>query len=686
MIKLIEHITQVSVLDQFGSGDLLSLNRLEYEDSVHQSGAFGNIFPIISVDGVQKKKLLVKIYTKEADQLHGYKTITLLHGKLREQQLVWGVTSIQKFPELIGLPFLAFHGTGENGEALIAFVMYDLNVFGFSDLGDGNVQASQIITKLDVRERVYLAYRLSAIVDLFRKIGFVHSDLKHESLFVHIEKCQLAIIDYDSGYHIKLQSKPSTLGARTRWLAMTAWHVLTGKLSSNEITDDQRISNENWTLGCAIFEVIYGTVPYFHLVSNDEKTITEYVSKYTWPEISTKSELMNRGNAKGHSTFLELFSDLNQNGLAKINDAFVKLFNAGVLEYKERPLASTWKSLLHDICKVESLIPEILQFNSDTQTIHRINERVKFEWKVKFADRIYFNKRIVTETTDQVIESLVDGGTIQFTAENDFGSPVREIVIDARRIDPKIVAFSSNIQKRVDLSEVILTWESVDSERVVLTGVLGNQAQNGTVTVDPRARTIYKLTAYGNFDQEISSEIEVTVSAPEVLYFTYAINIEKGIDNIDLTWKVADATNVIIEPRVGNVGVEGSTSIGIFETTEFEIHAAGLFGETRKKILTKPFPMPIIRELLVPMPLIKLEYEFDARTLEIPAALLTEREIKFNSSINFRSQQDQFHTTVPEFVQLIQIRSTRPRPSGWFNQIFERINKLTKAKKDDETT
>lgn len=682
MIKKIEHISGVSVLDQFGVNDVLSLSKLEYDNSQIQSGGFGNIFPIISIDESKANNLLVKVYWKKEAELHGYDTIKLLHGKLKEQQNVWGMTSMQKYPELIGIPFLAFHGQDENGESLVAFVMYDLNKFDYSDLGDGNVRAGEILEKLDLIDKVYLAYRLTSIVELFHNIGYVHSDLKHESLFVNSSRCQLAIIDYDSGYHVQIQRKPSVLGALTRWAGVTARRLIKGLVSQEQLTDEERISDENWILGKAVFELLYGTDPYFYLVDNDDNTIVEYAKRNKWPAISENSDLASPVNLKGYPKFLELFSLYSKKGLANINVAFVQLFNDGIEKYRERPTASKWKALLYEINATAETTPSIIQFESDKLEIRRINEPITFTWKVKYANQIYLNSKQVLGIEDYHTLNAVDGGKFILTAENDFGQRNREIEIVAQKYDPQILSFSTSISKRTDLTQVILSWATHYSDRVTIAGVVGEHAASGSIAVDPREKTTYKLIAHGYFNEEVTNEIEVDVSAPQIEYFRYDINIEKGIDNIDLSWKVVDATTVTIEPRVGNVGVTGSTSIGIFEPTEFEIHATGLFGESRKKILTKPFPMPIIRELLVPMPLIKLEYEFDSRSLEIPSILMCNNGITFNSSANITAISPlQVHTSLPQFTALKSIKVAGPKRLGWFDQILDKIQSLAKSNK-----
>ena len=241
--------------------------------------------------------------------------------------------------------------------------------------------------------------------------------------------------------------------------------------------------------------------------------------------------------------------------------------------------------------------------------------------------------------------TLVDSTEVKLTLVNDFGEITEIIKIDAIKVDPKIIVFKSSISQRTDLTPVVLSWETKDVTRVRINSISEDLQPNGDTQVDPNEKTTYVLTAFGNFDQTIEKTITVDVETVEILKFNYAINIEKGIDNVDVIWETKNAIEVQISPRIGIVELSGKTSVGIPDRTEFIIIAKGYFNETSTTIEAKPFPIPIIKGLFIPIPILNLENHVPEALLQTPNVLQNIPTISVNNSI-------EFNTVVPQYVEL----------------------------------
>ena len=172
--------------------------------------------------------------------------------------------------------------------------------------------------------------------------------------------------------------------------------------------------------------------------------------------------------------------------------------------------------------------------------------------------------------------------------------------------------------------------------------------------VDPKQKTIYILKAIGHFDQEIEKQIQVDVIQPKILDFKYEINLNEGIDNIDLSWKTENAIEVEITPKVGRVVTSGTSHVKIRKETAFTLTAVGHFGSVEKTIDAFPFPAPIIEHLFIQSPRIELQTKITKDFVNYPFEDLKLTNIEYSNIIQFEKENlDQEilnnHLTPPSF-------------------------------------
>src|SRR5690554_2874848 len=219
MIRSLSNITDISVIDQNGSNDILTFSKIEFNDSPLGSGGFGSVHTVQSIDGVSKSEFVLKIFTDEENKQHAYDVIRLLHDKIKRRQQKTKIPIYHDKPELIGLPFLVFKGYDNISEKhCVAFLMYNLEKLSYEDYGSDNAELTEY-KSLSIPDKLYLAYQLSKAVDFLHQIEFINADLAEDSLWFNAHRVQLAIIDYDSGYHFDSQDKPTTIGKLSHWAA-----------------------------------------------------------------------------------------------------------------------------------------------------------------------------------------------------------------------------------------------------------------------------------------------------------------------------------------------------------------------------------------------------------------------------------------------------------------------------------
>lgn len=685
MIKSLINITNVSSINIFDSEvDLLPILSINYFETELGSGGFGNVFKIQSINGIQTSKYVLKIISNTGVKDHAYETISILHNKIKKELINTEGSVVNHYPELLGLPFLVCKAYNEIEEKeVIAFIIHNLYENNYQDFGADNFDKSKYI-QTEIPERIYYAFQLVKIIKFLNKLNFLHSDISENSIWINNKTGKIALIDYDSGYHIDSQKKPTTVGKIGQWIGSTYRKVLAKEIDSDNLSTTERIDEENWVIANAIFEIIFGVSPFFFLIDAEDKTKTKYVKKHNWPEINIEEDIFNKTNLNAYHSILQFYNLLKENGFEKLINAFDKVFNSGFKNPSKRVTVSEWYNILFKIGEGLELLPNILDFIADKKTINSTDEEVSFTWKHSKGNKTFINTILVNGLNHKL--NFKDSSNVELKVSNEFGESTKVIAIQANKIEPTIRFFKSDIFERIDLTPVILSWVTINAKKVRISEVNDDLGTSGNLEIDPRENKKFILTAIGNFDEEVNAEIEITVCSPKIIEFKYQINIEKGIDNIDLYWQTENATEVSISPRIGNINLKGQTEIGILEKTDFTITAKGFFNEVSKTIETQPFPIPIIKGIFIPTPILNIEMVIPESNLQIPDILNNNLNISFNNSISFND-------AIPSFTELDnQIKEIKPienkeinslLPTNLFNNLFKKITKNNNHEKNN---
>lgn len=637
MIKSLSRITDISVIDQNKEKDILSFSKIEFNDDAIGSGGFGSVHNVQSIDGVSTSGFVLKIFTDEANKEHAHDVIKLLHDKLKQHQEKTTIPTYHEFPELLGLPFLVFKGYDTISEKhCVAFLMYNLENLGYEDYGSdtSNLQDYKV---LSIPDKLYLAYQLAKTIDFLHQIEFIHADLSENSLWFNANRIQLAIIDYDSGFHFDLQGKPTTVGKIGHWIGRRFRNIIGQKKETSDLTTLDRLYEEYWVLANAAFEVIFGVMPFFFLSDTDDNTKQSYLNKFEWPNIDHASPFFNQQNTQQHQAIIAFIAQLESAGAKELISAFKTVFNKGYKNESKRLTAKQWKNLLLDLNQSVENIPLLKSFNSDKTNINKKNEDVVFSFDTQKFNAIYLNDKLVPLGNKEITLPIEDDAKIVFKAVNDFQVVEDFIEIKAVKVDPQILKFEASKYFRDTLTPINLNWNVLNAKDVVLSDMQTSFPISNNIDVEPLTKTTYTLTANGFFDQKITKELTVDVIVPIIKSFKWEVNLNKGIDNVDLKWETQEAQSIQIIPDVNSTLPNGLAHVPISQETTFKLIAKGLFNEVEKEITAHPFPVPIVKQIFAEAPKIEINTNIDFSESNLPKDLLTINNIQFSNNVTFNT-------------------------------------------------
>ena len=637
MIKSLSNIKDISVIDQNNGNDILSFSKIEFNDDAIGSGGFGSVHNVQAIDGISTSEFVLKIFTDEEHKEHAYDVIKLLHDKLKKRQEKTKTPTYHDLPELLGLPFLVFKGYDAISEKhCVAFLMYNLQKLGYEDYGSDTASLEDYKV-LSIPDKLYLAYQLAKTIHFLHQIEFIHADLSENSLWFNAKRIQLAIIDYDSGFHFDVQGKPTTVGKVGHWIGSRFRNIIGQKKDSSDLSTIDRLYEEYWVLANATFEVIFGVMPFFFLSDSDDSTKQSYLNKHEWPNIDYDSPLFNEQNTQQHQAIISLLQQFEDGGFENLINAFKTVFNKGYKSESKRLTAKEWKDLLLDLNKSLETTPLIKNFNANKRAINQKNEEVLFSFDVQKYNAIYLDNKLVSLHQNSLTLALKDHKKVVLKIKNDFQFVEDFIEIKATKVNPEIVKFEASSYLRNSLSPINLNWIVENAKEVLISGLGSSFPTSSNTVVEPTTKTTYKLTANGFFDEKITKEITVNIIEPVIKSFNWEINLNEGIDNIDLKWETAETQSVEITPNVMENTPCGLAHVPINKETTFKLIAKGLFSSVEKELTAHPFPVPIVKQIFADAPKIEIHTNIDFAESNLPKELFTINNIQFANNISFNN-------------------------------------------------
>ncbi len=147
---------------------------------------------------------------------------------------------------------------------------------------------------------------------------------------------------------------------------------------------------------------------------------------------------------------------------------------------------------------------------------------------------------------------------------------------------PVVTAFEASSPTIISGQDVTLQWDVGSATSVSISPGIGTVSSAGTKKISPAETTTYKLTADSRFGGSVSREITITVTGkpPAINSFVASPSAIYFGQQSTLSWNVAQATSVSIQPEVGAVSSTGSKVVSPGATTRYILSAANANGNS----------------------------------------------------------------------------------------------------------
>ena len=229
--------------------------------------------------------------------------------------------------------------------------------------------------------------------------------------------------------------------------------------------------------------------------------------------------------------------------------------------------------------------PPVCTFSPEWTTVYS-GESATLEWTSTNAVSAFISGGIGEVSVNGSYDTgpLYEDKWYTLTVTNSEGETVEcmsDIEVKPQPTVPTCDSFIADPSSIFRGSSTDLVWSTSNATRVVIDNAIGEASLDNRFSVTPLQSTLYTLTAFGEDGQQAVCTAEVTVKEPPVenvpqcLSFTASTsNLSAGGGDSTLEWTTSNATNVTIEPGIGNVDLNGSRLVNLTENTTYTLTAS----------------------------------------------------------------------------------------------------------------
>ncbi len=403
---------------------------LEGEPVENGEGAFGIVYQCISVNSSEPVgKILIKILKPEEVKAkeQGFKTIQALQHALSEHKAEL-LPSIYKqwtdMPAFRALPLFSFKGKME-GKSVWGYASFDLCEPGFVQLDkvlNNGSKENALFYKMGTEKTIAACFHILEAFSVLERIGYTHADINPHNLFIHFQRGEIALIDFDGG------SIPDKMGKRVplaigklpdaNWMAPENYDLLKAQKDTDVIPDPE---SDKWSIGVLIHYLLFMMDPFYFLADQGMRGRERYLTQHPLYPINPDYN----GLTSSYAYRQELYEQQLALIPAQIHKALLEHFSKGFVDKASR---LNYKVLSRLFAQTQPK-PRIIFFRAKSRAVLK-NFPTMLHWSVEGASCVFIDQGI-GEVTGLTEIKVTASATSQFvlTAMNHFGKAELEYLL-----------------------------------------------------------------------------------------------------------------------------------------------------------------------------------------------------------------------------------------------------------------
>ena len=294
-------------------------------------------------------------------------------------------------------------------------------------------------------------------------------------------------------------------------------------------------------------------------------------------------------------------------------------------------------------------------------------DNVTLSWQIDGANHIYVDEE--ERHGDSLRVSLDSVGTkiIKVRATNSDGIAERILRLDVLPCPKFNIYPSATILHRGRNENVILRWTIENARNIKL--ITGNETieipKIGEATFTPVEDTEFIFEAKGLEGGKVFRHI-IPIRIRESAQIDFKVNRQFSYPNLPLllTWKVENGDSVSID-KFGEQPHKGQLEVTPGVDTTYVIRVRDAFGEQIRTITVRMLPLPVIKEILVPIPNIDKNFDISYVAPQFSASVSIPTLDSLLLKLNL--------PTVPELKNSFFVKPISPEKKKRYKQPFKSL-------------
>jgi hypothetical protein len=218
-------------------------------------------------------------------------------------------------------------------------------------------------------------------------------------------------------------------------------------------------------------------------------------------------------------------------------------------------------------------VPTVVVFDGNPRTITS-GQSATLVWNVTGSNSVNIDPGVGTASpAGSITVSPTSTTTYNLIATGLTGSTARSVTITVN--PPPVTANFDVTPTAITVgASAVLQWNVAGATTVRIDPGVGNVPLSGGQNVTPTATTTYTLTA-SNSASSVTRAVTVIVNPPSIIasFSANPQSINAG-QPVTINWNITGASNIVIDPGIGNVPDSGSRTVYPNTTTTYTMTAS----------------------------------------------------------------------------------------------------------------